>query len=68
MKTAVQELAALPIDISVEVKRILWLISYNFYCILRQTEIGIWKAEETVSHKFVSLQFDIPVEVKQNLL
>ena len=68
MKTAVQELAALPIDISVEVKRILWLISYNFYCILQQTEIGTWKAEETVNHKFVSLQFDIPVEVKRNLL
>ena len=64
MKTAVQELAALPIDISVEVKRILWLIPKKIYCILQQTEIGILKAEETVSHKLVSLQFDISVEVK----
>jgi hypothetical protein len=44
------------------------VIPYNFYCILWQAEIGIFKAKETENQELVGLPVDISIEVKKMLL
>jgi hypothetical protein len=66
-ETENQELIGLPVDISAEVKKMLSFIPYNFYCILKQAEIGILKAEETANQELHGLPVDVSVEVKKML-